>query len=348
MHTAHSTRFPGKCAGASAGRRCHLDSRVKPVAAACAALLGVVMGSAVAQTPVAADKAEKLDTVVVTGIRRAIESSVAAKRSSDSIVDVVSSEEIGKLPDASVAESLARLPGVMGQRGADGRVDRISIRGLGPEFGTALLNGREIVSSGDSRAVEFDQFPAELVSSMIVYKTPDGALIGQGLAGTVDIRTIRPLDLRGRQMVVNVRGERNSNGNLVKGVTSPTGSRFSFSYVDQFANNTIGVAAGFARLDVASQVKATELVEFGDYTPFGLPLSGNTPSKVGTGQAMLPMFWTATSSTKKNVRDGLMVALEYKPNDDLRSQLDLYYSKFKTHEVGGKFAESLFGNWSAG
>ena len=312
-----------------------------------AAATGILFAGAAAQAQQQPDpKTTQLDTVVVTGIRASIESSIAAKRNSDSIIEAVTAEDIGKLPEASVAESLARLPGLTGQRGPDGRVDRVSIRGLSPQFTGVLLNGREIVSSNDSRAVEFDQFPAELVGSAVVYKTGDGALVAQGLSGTVDIRGIRPLDVRGRQFIVNVRGERNSLNNLVDGVASATGSRMSFSYVDQFANNTIGVAVGYARLDAPTQSKTTELVEYGDYTPFGLPLTGNTVTP--TGQALLPMYWTATGSTKKNVRDGLMAVLEYKPSAELHSQLDLYYSKFKTHEVGGKFAQSLFGNWSAG
>lgn len=320
--------------------------RFSPVAAACAFL--AIAGAAEAQQTL-----QQLDTVVVTGIRRSLETAVALKRGSDSIVESVTAEDIGKLPDASIAESLARLPGLTGQRGADGRVDKISIRGLSPEFSTVLLNGREFVSSNDSRAVEFDQFPAELVGAAVVYKTPDASLMGQALSGTVDIRSLRPLSLSGRQFVVNARAERNSNGNLVDGVARPTGMRVSASYVDQFFNKTLGVAVGFARLDAPSQVKQTELVEYGDYTPFGLPLSGNAPSAKpmpagGTGQAMLPMFWTAQGSTKKNVRDGLMATLEYKPSDELHSAVDLYYSKFKTHEVGGKFAQSLFGNWGAG
>ncbi len=315
--------------------------RFSPVAAACAFL--ALCSAAEAQQAV-----QQLDTVVVTGIRRSLETSVALKRGADSIVESVTAEDIGKLPDASIAESLARLPGLTGQRGADGRVDKISIRGLSPEFSTVLLNGREFVSSNDSRAVEFDQFPAELVGAAVVYKTPDAALMGQALSGTVDIRSLRPLALAGRQMVLNARAERNSNGNLVDGVARATGMRLSASYVDQFFNKTLGIALGFARLDAPSQVKQTELVEYGDYTPFGLPLSGNSPSQVGNGQAMLPMFWTAQGSTKKNVRDGLMATLEYKPNDTLHSTVDLYYSKFKTHEVGHKFAQSLFGNWSAG
>jgi TonB-dependent receptor len=292
-------------------------------------------------------------TVVVTGLRRSLEDSVTAKRNSDSIVEVVSAEDLGKLPDSSIAESLSRLPGVTGQRGPDGRVNVISIRGLSPEFSGSLLNGREVVSSNDARTVEYDQFPSELIGSAVVYKTPDGTLIGQGLSGTVDLRARRPLDTRGREVAVNLRGEKNSNGTLVPGVASPIGKRFSVSYVDQFADNTIGLAVGFARLDVATQVKLSELVMYGDFSPYGLPVSGNVPSKypapnVGIGQSMLPMFWTATTSSKRNTRDGLMAVLEFKPNKDLHSVVDLYYSKFDTHEVGGKFLSSMFATWGGG
>ena len=293
--------------------------------------------------------------VTVTGLRGSIEASVMAKKASDSIIEVVTAEELGKLPDASIAESLARMPGLTGQRGPDGRVNVISIRGLSPAYSGALLNGREVVSSGDGRAVEYDQFPSELIGSAVVYKTPDASLIGQGLSGTVDIRTRNPLDTRGREVVVSVKGEQNSNGTLVKDVASPLGKRFSMSYVDQFDDNKIGVALGFARMDVATQVKQSELVSYGDFTPYGLPFTGTVPSLYapkdawfGKGQAMLPMFWTATSSTKQNIRDGLMGVFEFKPNADLHSKVDLYYSQFNTHEVGSKFLETMYGNWGAG
>ena len=314
-----------------------------PVAAACA-LLAALPSAALAQA------AEASQTVVITGIRRAIESSITAKRDSDAIIEAISAEDIGKLPDSSIAESLARLPGLTGQRGPDGRVNVISIRGLSPQFAGVLLNGREVVSSGDSRAVEYDQFPSELIGQGIVYKSSSASLMGQGLSGTVDLRARRPLESSGREVAVNLRGDRNNNGNLAPGVADPTGKRFSIAYVDQFANRTIGVGIGFARLDSTTNMKLTELVEYGDYSPFGLPVNGNVASRdpyaAGqTGQALLPMFWTATQSTKRNVRDGLMAVLEYKPNKDLHSQIDLYYSKFETHEVGGKFLQSMFASW---
>lgn len=328
---------------------------VRPVAAACALLVSGV-GSALAQQAPATADAAKADTgtqtVVVTGIRRAIESSIATKRSSDNIVEAISAEDIGKLPDVSIAESLARLPGLTGQRGTDGRVNVISIRGLSPAFSGALLNGREIVSSNDGRAVEYDQFPSELINAVTIYKTPNASLVGQGLSGTVNLMSRRPLDTRGREVAINVRAESNSIGTQVPGVTSPNGNRFSLSYVNQFANNTFGVALGMAHLKSTTQLRGTELDQYGDYAPYGLPIDGIPPSLFNkepnwgfTNSAMLPMVWRASQATKENTRTGLMAVLEYKPNKNLRTQLDLYYSQFDTKEVGGLLTSFLFESW---
>ena len=342
--------------------------RMTVIAAACSALLLSTSGAMAQQATSTGAKtdAEKKDaaktsakpgpvieTIVVTGILRSIETSIATKRESDSIVEAISAEDIGKLPDSSIAEALARLPGLTGQRGADGRVNVISIRGLSPAFSGVLLNGREIVSSNDSRAVEYDQFPSELIGSATVYKTPNASLIGQGLSGTVDLMSRRPLDTRGREVAINVRGETNSLNTQVPGVARPTGNRVSMSYLNQFANNTIGVAVGFAHLESTTQARVLELDQYGDYTPYGVPINGTVASRVQAptvtwgpvSQAMLPMFWTGSQFTKKNQRDGLMAVLEYKPSKDMSSQLDLYYSKFDTHEVGGKLTSNMFASW---
>ena len=125
-------------------------------------------------------KEETLETIKVSGIRAGIEKALEVKKESSSIVDVISSEDLGKLPDVSIADSLSRLPGLAAQRVA-GRSSTLSIRGLAGDYGTTLLNGREQVSVGDNRTVEFDQFPSELINQVVVYKTPDAALVGQGL-----------------------------------------------------------------------------------------------------------------------------------------------------------------------
>jgi iron complex outermembrane receptor protein len=314
--------------------------RISPTAAACSALL-FAMGAAYAQD------ATNLDTVTVTGIRHAIESSIAAKRNSDSIVEVVSAEDIGKLPDTSIADAIARLPGLAAQR-VDGRPSAISIRGLGPDYAGALLNGRQVVSSGDGRAAEYDQFPSELVNQVVVYKTPDAALIGQGLSGTIDIRPVMPLDLRGRQVVLNVRGEQNSNGKLSPDGNGALGNRVSASYINQFADNTVGLAIGFAHLDSPGQEKKYEVWKYGDYAgqwgagATGVPVVGTKGDK-----ALFAQGFEASVTSSKQVRDGLMGVLEFKPNKDLHSVVDLYYSKFDQDRVSNFWAGDI-GLWSGG
>src|SRR5688572_20578844 len=172
----------------------------------------------------ARQEANELETVSVTGIRNAIEQSIETKKQSTSIVEVVSAEDIGKLPDVSIAESIARLPGLAAQRVA-GRAQVISVRGLSPDFATTLLNGRELVSTGDNRSVEFDQYPSELLSGVTIYKTPDAGLVGQGLSGTLDMQTVRPLNFSGRTIAVGGRLQRNSLGEAAN--AKATGNRFS-------------------------------------------------------------------------------------------------------------------------
>ncbi len=315
--------------------------RVRPVAAACSLLL-LAMGGAQAQTA-----APATETVVVTGIRRSIETAIQTKREADSIVEAVTAEDIGKLPDVSIAESLARLPGVAGIRGQDGRVQSITIRGLPPQFATTTLNGREMVSSGDNRSVEYDQFPSELFSAAVVYKTPTASLVGQGLAGTVDLRTVAPLSISGRQVAVNLRGESNSNGEAIAGVAGKYGKRFSVSYIDQFADRTVGLALGFAHLDTPTQVRQSQMWDWaapandwGSNTVVGLPKA------TGGGNALMPMGMEVTAGSVTNKRDGLMAVVEFKPNKDLHSQVDVYYSKFSAAGQGFKFEMSNWGLWN--
>lgn len=260
----------------------------------------------------------EMETVQVVGIRRGIESAIALKQESTSIIEAISAEDIGKLPDSSIAESIARLPGLSAQRVA-GRSSTISIRGLAADFSTTLLNGREQVSSGDNRGVEFDQYPSELLSSVVVYKTPDAGLVAQGISGTVDLRTVRPLAFPERVLAVSARGEQNSLGELNPGY-SDVGSRFSFSYIDQFADNTVGVAVGYARLDSPGQADRWNAWGYPDNIQ---PVPG--ARAIGGTESF--------ASSTDNVRDGLMAVVEFRPSDFYSGALDVYYSKFERAET---------------
>ncbi|MGO4701429.1 TonB-dependent receptor [Dyella sp. 2RAB6] len=271
-----------------------------------------------------------LQEVVVTGIRGSIESSIRAKQNSDSIIEAISAEDIGKLPDASIAESLARLPGLATQR-VDGRANVISIRGLSPDFAGTTLNGREQATIGENRGVEYDQYPSELISGAAVYKTPDASLVGQGLSGTVDLHTIKPLDLPKRAIAINLRGEHTTNDKLNPGSgVGDMGHRASFSYIDQFLDHTLGVAVGFAQLDSPIQEKQYQAWWWsvnngsaGIEQNWGGPHTPGLPDNVLSQEGM-----QLRAQSENQLRNGLMTVLEWAPGEHYHTTLDLYYSTF--------------------
>jgi TonB-dependent receptor len=302
----------------------------------------MLLGAAglIAALPVQVRAAEEapLEEVTVTGIRASIESAISVKRESTNIVEAISAEDIGKLPDPSIAESLTRLPGVTAQR-SDGRTSDISIRGFGPDFNGTLMNGREQVSTGDNRAIQFDQYPAELIHAVEVYKTPDASLVGQGLAGTIDLQTTRPLEYGKRALVLDVRGIKNGNGDLGAGSTDKQ-YRASFSYVDQYFDNTLGFTFGYARLDTPTDTK-----EVGLYDPWHT----NDPTGFNYHAGVPTTTWVtdgikSLASTGLDKRDGSVATLEWRPIDGFTSTVDAYYTT-RTWADDRRSIEANLGNY---
>ena len=280
------------------------------------------------------------EMMVVTGFRASLDASAKLKRLSPTIVESVSAEDIGKLPDVSIADSLARLPGVTAQR-LEGRDQRLSIRGLGPDFGTTLLNGREQVTVGDNRGVEYDQYPSEFFKNVVVHKAADASLIAAGISGTVDLRMLRPLEQGKRVIAIQGRGEINGTKALNPDSTR-LGYRASATYVDQFADNTLGVAIGFSATQAPSQDER--------YNAWGFP--NDVPSDAASAAAVGGnlRLGGAKPYVQSNVLDryGVVATIEYQPSDNWHSTFDFLYSKFKEtqHLRGIEFP--INPGWGAG
>lgn len=200
---------------------------------------------------------EEEDVVVATGIRQSIADALDLKRNASGIVEAITAEDIGKLPDVSIADSLARLPGLTAQR-VRGRAQQISIRGLGPDFSLALLNGREVVSAGSQRGIEFDQFPSELIGSAVVNKTPIADLAAIGVAGAVDLRTIKPLDFSETQANISAKYVLNDNGKLNPDFADD-GYRLFGSFITQNDAKTVGLSIGATYQSNPTQYFSREL-----------------------------------------------------------------------------------------
>jgi iron complex outermembrane receptor protein len=309
-------------------------------------LLLAAHGAAYAQDQEAANTSSDsgedmvMEEVVVTGrFRASLINQIDTKRDSASIIDAISAEDIGKLPDSSVAESLARLPGVSGER-RNGRVSGISVRGFKEDYVGTSLNGRELLGMGDNRGVEYDLYPSEIISGMVVYKTPDATLMAQGIGGTVDIRTNRPLD-SDPYLVINGTYEQNDLKSANPDFND-NGHRLAVSFSDTFADDTIGLSLAAATTESPSQEQ--------QFRGWGYP--GANASKAAPGvtlsgdEVILGGHDSFVRSAVLN-RDTVSGVLQFAPSDDLTITFDALYIDFKEDKVFRGLEEGM-AEWGTG
>lgn len=288
---------------------------------------GVAFAQAASDATVADGKTTG-DEIVVTGIRGSLQRAQAAKQNSSSVIEALSSEDIGKLPQSSVADSLGRLAGLAGERRA-GRVSGISVRGFREDFVGTTMNGRELIGIGDNRGVEYDLYPAEIIDNAVVYKTPSADLSAMGVGGTVDLRTIHPLDRR-PALVVN--GSFEKNGQHSKNPDfKDSGYRVALSFNDRLADDTIGIAVTAATTSSPTQDQffsvwgydkgaITSGPDAGKYVPSGIDIS---------------------SRSRILERTTLAGVLEFKPSDVFSATFDGLYIDFSDKGISRGFIEAL-------
>ncbi|MCS0615031.1 TonB-dependent receptor [Massilia kyonggiensis] len=301
-------------------------------------LLALPAVPALAQQATPSEPAAGGDTavqqVVVSGIRASVRSALSVKENSNSMVEVVASEDIGKLPDTTIAESLARLPGLAA--GLDrGNASQIVARGMGERFIGATLNGRELASSEPNRAVRFEQFPSESLSGAIVYKTQNADLVEGGVATTIDLQTVQPLKYNGRQASLKADALYYP---LAKDVDAQSvRPRLGGIWIDQFANKTIGAAVAF------SYQKQPSIEERKNHWGFNEDHSADLN---GDGKVdKTPWGFEDELKSGTNERSSVLGKLEWKASPDAMITADLYFARNKIREPSVQHWTGDVGNW---
>ncbi|MGB5690145.1 MAG: TonB-dependent receptor [Woeseiaceae bacterium] len=263
-----------------------------------------------------------IEEIVTIGVRMSILDSVATKRNSDVISDVVDSGPLGALPDQSIADSLGRLPGVTTIRDS-GQSSQLNIRGMNGDFIQTTLNGREQVSTaGYSEATRwssFDQYPAELINQATVYKSPKASQIEGGVAGNVELKTANPLDApKDHNFVANVRFSLNDAADSYGGDDS--GERYTLSYQGKFADDKFGIAAGYSFLEqpnafVFSRAGADSQLGYGTVNINGEDVS-------------IPRAFQWQAGNGNDERTGYLASFVFQPTDRIKAQVDYFRSEF--------------------
>ncbi|WP_266170397.1 TonB-dependent receptor [Dyella subtropica] len=280
-----------------------------------------------------AQLAKSLSAITVTGYNQGMERSIDYQRYADTIQNVITSADIGGLPDQSIADALTRLPGVSAERIA-GQASQINIRGLSGNFIQTTLNGREQPSTSGSNYIEFDQYPSELINMATVYKSSQASLITGGVGGTIGMQTANPLEApKDQNLNVDARGSYNSRANDVAGANS-TGYRLSAAYQGKFLDNTLGVGLGVAQMyqpHVAEQF-------------VGEASDGNLTTLPDGRKAYLTQGLQLQQNGGTERRTGEVATVVWKPTDELQISGDAFYSKFKDKSFGYGFrTQDIYG-----
>jgi iron complex outermembrane receptor protein len=272
---------------------------------------------------------EEIEVIEVKSFAGSLIQSLNVKRFNDTVSETISADDLGALPDVSMADALTRLPGISAVR-TGGQASEINIRGMEGGFVFSTLNGREQVSTNGKRNIEFDQYPSELINSAAVYKSPKASLIEGGVAGSVELQTASPLRAAEQHnFVVNARGSFNDRADEVSDATE-MGDRFSFSYQGKFLDETLGLSLGYARLFQPSV--STQFVGFNYNNELDVDRV-----KGDVSQELVSEGFEMQHRGGEETRNGYVAALEWAPNDRLTVKADAFISKFDTEAFARGF-----------
>jgi len=269
-------------------------------------------------------------TMTVTGIRYSVEKSLEAKRNSDSLVEVITAEDIGKLPDKNVADAVQRVPGVTissaaGGEGGFDENDRVSLRGTNPSLTQTLVNGHAI-ATGDwfvldqvgtvGRSVSFSLLPSELVSQVIVRKSATADLTEGGIAGAVDIITRKPLDFLKR---LTIEAQAQAVYADLPGKWDPQVSAL-LNWKNEA--NTAGVMIQAFSENRHLRRDGQEILGYGKISPTS-PMAMAHPE---LANVEYPTLIGSALFEQKRERQGGLLDIQIKPTNDLMFDFSTFYS----------------------
>jgi TonB-dependent receptor len=283
------------------------------------------------ETALATDAAAEED-IVVTGIRRSLQSAQNIRRNSEQIIDSVVAEDIGKLPDLNTAQTAARIPGVQVYR-QGGEAQNVLVRGL-PNF-TTTYNGREIFTA-ETRVVALQDFPSSNVAALEVFKTSSADLVEPGLAGLVNVRSRRPFDFTSGQIAGSIWALATRQGEDI----SPNFNLLAVKRYELANGGEFGVLLNVSRTDMRyldAEISNTDFLQ--TFRQAGGVLAADPA--LGTA-ARFPDIQRLFYRSGQRVRPSANAAMQYRPNRNLEFYVEALWQGFRNEIDDRLLAAELF------
>ena len=296
------------------------------------------------------------EEIVVTGFRASLQNALGQKRRSDQIIDAITAEDIADFPDANLAESIQRLPGVSIDRD-NGEGRSVTIRGLGGDFQMTRLNGADALSvaggnqsdagANRTRGFDFNTFASELFSNIRVTKTTAAVNDEGSLGAIIDLTTGRPLGYRENRMMLGLEGEYRENGSTINPrltalishrITDNFGILASVAYqensqqIDAY-RRSIGA---FEYVYRNSLINGTNPPVYGFARPGGTgPTFGSNPAAYAalTPTTIFPALPSVTRQDLSYDRLGATATAQWRPSERTEIILDGVYSRYRQDSV---------------
>jgi iron complex outermembrane recepter protein len=279
--------------------------------------------AASADATAAGGNSPDLQEIVVTGIRASLEKSLELKRDATVVMDSINAEEMGRFPDADVADSLEHLPGITISRTTGGEGVSVNVRGLGPQYNITTLNNRILATDDDGRDLAFDVLPSEIISGADVLKSSQASALEGSIGGTVNLRTASPFDNPGFHGGVHAEGNDNDMSDL-------KGSKFSAFVSDTNDDRTLGFLLGAVHSETKLRTDSLNAYNQNIYGPTTYPFTDPN----GAPLAATPCCITFGSIFDDKKRDALSGSLEWHPNSELKIVADGLWTHLRDPQIG--------------
>ena len=274
-----------------------------------------------------ATKTTELEEVIVTGLRASLVKARDNKRDAGIVLDSIVAEDLGRFPDANVADSLSHITGITLQRTRGGEGQYVNVRGLGPEYSIVTLNGRILATDGGGREFAFDVLPAEVIYGADVFKSPQASLVEGSIGGTINLSSARPMWIPGQHFSLTGEGDYSD-------LSEDNGYKVSGVYSNTFADDSMGLLLSAVYNDEDVRSDAMHEFSINPDSPGEFDANGDGQISADESDLLGLCCISVGARIQRKERSAVTAAFQWQVNDSFEMTLDGLWTRLDAPTTG--------------